>query len=56
MIVVVALTIISGFMSPNYEITLSIRIFRILYIIMSGIIGFYGIILGTFIFFQLETS
>ena len=50
MIVVVALTIISGFMSPNYEITLSIRIFRILYIIMSGIIGFYGIILGTFIF------
>lgn len=50
MIVVVALTIISGFMSSNYEITLSIRIFRILYIIMSGIIGFYGIILGTFIF------
>ncbi len=50
MIVVVALTIISGFMSPNYEITLSIRIFRILYIIMSSIIGFYGIILGTFIF------
>lgn len=50
MIVVVALTIISGFMSPNYEVTLSIRIFRILYIIMSGIIGFYGIILGTFIF------
>ncbi len=50
MIVVVALTIISGFMSPNYEITLSVRIFRFLYIIMSGIIGFYGIILGTFVF------
>lgn len=50
MIVVVALTIISGFMSPNYEVTLSVRIFRFLYIIMSGIIGFYGIILGTFVF------
>lgn len=50
MIVVVALTIISGFMSPDYEIMLSIRLFRILYIILSGIIGFYGIILGTFIF------
>ncbi len=50
MIVIVALTIISGFMSPNYEVTLSIRIFRFLYIIMSGIIGFYGIILGTFVF------
>ena len=50
MIVIVALTIISGFMSPSYEITLSIRIFRTLYIIMSGIIGFYGIILSTFIF------
>lgn len=50
MIVVVALTIISGFMSPNYEVTLSIRIFRILYILMAGIIGFYGIILGTFVF------
>lgn len=50
MIVVVALTIISSFMSPNYEATLSIRVFRVLYIIMSGIMGFYGIILGTFIF------
>ena len=50
MIIVVALTIISGFMSPDYEITLSIRIFRLLYIVMSGILGFYGIILGSFIF------
>ncbi len=50
MIVIVALTIISGFMSPDYEITLAIRIFRGFYIIMAGIIGFYGIILGTFIF------
>lgn len=50
MIVVVALTIISGFMSPNYEVMLSVRLFRLLYIVMSGIIGFYGIILGTFVF------
>ncbi len=50
MIVIVALTIISGFMSPNYEIMLSIRMFRFLYIILSGIIGFYGIILCTFVF------
>lgn len=50
MIVVVALTIISGFMSPDYEIMLSIRLFRILYIILAGVIGFYGIILGTFMF------
>ena len=50
MIVIVALTIISGFMSPNYEVMLSIRLFRIMYIIISGIFGFYGIILGTFVF------
>ena len=40
MIVIVALTIISGFMSPNYEVMLSIRLFRIMYIIISGIFGF----------------
>lgn len=50
MIVIVALTIISGFMSPNYEVMLSVRLFRIMYIVISGILGFYGIILGTFIF------
>ena len=50
MIVIAALTIISGFMSPDYEVTLAIRIFRVVYILMAGIIGFYGIILGTFIF------
>lgn len=50
MIIIVALTIISGFMSPDYEMTLSIRIFRILYIVMSAMLGFYGIILGSLIF------
>lgn len=50
MIVIAALTIISGFMSPDYEATLAIRIFRGIYILMAGIIGFYGIILCTFIF------
>lgn len=50
MIVIVALTIVSGFMSPSYEITLSIRIFRIIYITMAGFLGFYGIIICTLIF------
>ncbi|WP_315116649.1 spore germination protein [uncultured Clostridium sp.] len=45
MIIIVALTTITSFTTPNYEITSAFRIVRFLLIISSAIMGLYGIVL-----------
>lgn len=46
MVIIVALTAISSFVSPVYNLAISTRLLRFIFIILGGTIGFYGIILG----------
>jgi len=46
MIIIVGVTAITEFITPNYEVTLGLRIIRFFILIASAIIGLYGIILG----------
>lgn len=46
MIVIVSLTAITSFITPNYEITAALRFVRFFYIIAASIMGLYGIMLG----------
>lgn len=46
MIIIVAVTAITSFTTPNYEITSAFRLIRFLLIIASAIAGFYGIMIG----------
>ena len=49
MIIILGLTAITTFITPNYEITAAFRYIRFLLIILSAILGLYGIILGLII-------
>ncbi|MBK5240218.1 spore germination protein [Clostridium sp.] len=46
MIIIVAITAITTFVTPNYEVTSAFRLTRFLLIIASAIAGLYGIIMG----------
>ena len=46
MIIIVAITAITTFVTPNYEVATAFRLVRFLLIIASAIIGFYGIMIG----------
>ncbi|HEY5562535.1 MAG TPA: spore germination protein [Clostridiaceae bacterium] len=46
MIIIVSITAITNFVVPNYEVSSALRVIRILLIILSSIIGLYGIMLG----------
>ncbi|MGD6943332.1 spore germination protein [Cytobacillus gottheilii] len=46
MVIIVALTAIASFVSPVYNLAISTRLLRFIFIILGGTIGFYGIILG----------
>ena len=46
MIIIVAITAITTFVTPNYEITTAFRLVRFLLIIASAIVGLYGIVIG----------
>ncbi|MGH4117974.1 spore germination protein [Clostridium sp.] len=46
MIIIVAITAITTFVTPNYEVTSAFRLSRFLLIITSAIAGLYGIIMG----------
>lgn len=46
MVVVTALTAVASFTIPNYSVAIGFRALRIILIILSGILGIYGIILG----------
>ncbi|WP_027632635.1 spore germination protein [Clostridium hydrogeniformans] len=43
MVIIVSLTAITSFVTPNYEVTFAFRIIRFITIIASAIIGLYGI-------------
>jgi spore germination protein KA len=46
MVIVVSLTAISSFTIPNYSAAISIRLLRFPLIILSGLLGFYGLTWG----------
>ena len=46
MIIIVSLTAITTFISPNYEITSAFRFIRFLLIVASAIIGLFGLMMG----------
>ncbi|WP_125153325.1 spore germination protein [Clostridium rectalis] len=46
MIIIVALTTITSFTTPSYGVTSAFRIIRFLLIIISAIVGIYGIMIG----------
>ncbi|MBV7272369.1 spore germination protein [Clostridiaceae bacterium UIB06] len=49
MIIIVSVTAITSFTTPNYEMASAFRILRFILIIMASIIGLYGIMLGLII-------
>ncbi|QBD84033.1 spore germination protein [Clostridium tetani] len=49
MIIIVSLTAITSFTTPNYEINSAFRIVRFALIILASIMGLYGIIIGLII-------
>jgi len=49
MIIIVAITAITTFVTPNYEVTAAFRLVRFLLIIASAIVGLYGIVMGLII-------
>jgi spore germination protein len=46
MVIVVAVTAITSFITPNYEVTVSFRMIRFFLIVTSSIIGLYGLTIG----------
>ena len=46
MIIIVSITAITSFTTPNYEMTSAFRMIRFLLIILAAIAGFYGIMIG----------
>jgi hypothetical protein len=48
MVIVVSVTGIASFMIPRYNMTFSIRIMRLLLLLLAGTLGFVGILLGLF--------
>lgn len=46
MLIIIALTTITTYMTPNYEMTLCIRVLRISLIIAATIAGLFGIVIG----------
>lgn len=49
MVIIVAVTAITSFLTPNYDLTSAFRLFRFILIVFSSIIGLYGVILGVLI-------
>ena len=49
MIIIVSITAISSFITPNYEVSSALRLARFFLIILATIIGLYGIALGLII-------
>lgn len=56
LILIVAITGISSFATPNYSLALSFRLIRFGYILLASIGGFLGILFGVIIHFILLTT
>jgi hypothetical protein len=46
MVIVVALTAISSFVSPSYSMGIAARLLRFVFMIIASFLGLYGVILG----------
>lgn len=46
MVIVVSITAIASFATPSYEVAISARIIRFLYMVSAAVFGFYGITLA----------
>ncbi len=53
MIIVIALTGLGSFATPDYSLSWSYRMLRIIFIILAGICGFYGVAIGIFLYSML---
>jgi len=56
LLIVVAITGLGNFSVPNYSLAIAMRIIRFIYIISGAIVGFYGIVVMTFILACLSAS
>ncbi|WP_291563318.1 MULTISPECIES: spore germination protein [unclassified Clostridium] len=50
MVIVVGITAITTFLIPNYSLTNAFACFRVLFVILSAILGLYGIMVGIIFF------
>ncbi|MFD2614426.1 spore germination protein [Paenibacillus gansuensis] len=48
MVIVVSLTAISNFVSPNYSFSIAQRIIQFSFMLLAGVLGFFGIMSGVF--------
>ncbi|MTV50183.1 spore germination protein [Heliobacillus mobilis] len=46
MIIVMAITVLAGYSMPQYSLTFSLRIVRLINLLLGSIFGFYGVLLG----------
>ncbi|MBT2573250.1 spore germination protein [Bacillus sp. ISL-51] len=51
MVIVVALTAIASFATPAFDMAISARLIRFVFILSAAVMGFYGLILGIIIMF-----
>lgn len=51
MVIVVALTAIASFATPAFDMAISARLIRFLFILSAAVMGFYGLILGIIMMF-----
>ncbi len=50
MIIVIALTGLGSFATPDYSLSWSYRMLRLIFIILAGAYGFYGVAMGIFLY------
>ncbi|GAA0121248.1 MAG: spore germination protein [Clostridium argentinense] len=50
MVIIIGITAITTFLIPNYSVTNAFACFRILFVILSAIVGLYGIVVGVIFF------
>lgn len=49
LIIIIALTALASFVVPNYNASFAVRILRFIFIILAGVLGFFGIAFGVFL-------
>ena len=50
MIIIIAITGIGSFATPDYSLGWSYRILRLIFILFASLFGFYGVAIGIFIY------
>jgi spore germination protein KA len=49
LIIIIAITALASFVVPNYNASFTVRILRFIFIILAGMLGFFGIAFGIFV-------